>query len=173
MNNKHVELISSNRISFLNPSHPQSFKQHCYTSPGTAVNIVLCSHESWGLLGLIVMATLWISTRLCNHAACLVPRIAGGCLAPEAKANTSRTGHLINPGHHKQKQKDSGEQGCRVVFISIPSNDPGQWGEDLSFDSKVVSTNLPVSNTFILPCTQQVIIPLSRTIRPKVISPGT
>lgn len=94
-------------ISFISPV----IKHYCHTATGTAVNIVLCRHESWSLLGLIVMATVWLSTRLCNHAVCLAPRIAGGCLAPGAKANTSRTGHLINPGHHKRTETE-GFQGC-------------------------------------------------------------
>lgn len=116
-----LKCIASRLISSLS-SHLQSFQQHCYTATSTAVNIVLCRHKSWGLLGLIVMATVWISTRLCNHAVCLVPRIAGGCLAPEAKANTSRTGHLINPGRHKRvEQQDFREQARWVVFTSVPS----------------------------------------------------
>ena len=43
-------------------SHLPSFRLYCYAVIGAAVN----------MLSLVVMATVWTSTHLCNHAVCLV-----------------------------------------------------------------------------------------------------
>lgn len=90
------------------------------------------------------MTTVWISTHLCNHAVCLVPRIAGGCLAPEAKANTWSTGRQINPGLHKNAGT------FELCSSSLPI-------KTLNFDRKVFPTSLPVRNAspFLCSCTQQ------------------
>lgn len=117
------------------------------------------------------MATVWISTRLCNHAVCLVPRIAGGCLAPEAKANTSRTGHLINPGCQKRVEQNDfrgqASPGLCLPFYPLKSLESEERLSALTgryFPQACQLVTLPP-----LSMHTAVIIPLSKTIRPQAI----
>ena len=162
-------LTSTCVVSFI-PSCHHSNKHCCCTA--AALNIVSCSHKSWSLLALIVMGTMWISTRLCNHTVWLVPRIAGGCLAPGAKANTSRTGHLINPGLYKRRETKRilREQACCVSLHTFWKNLESE--EKLFiFDWRVFSTSVPVTDTSILIHAQRSSYPSFKNNQ--AISPGT